>query len=279
MRLGGFVIHGNARETLGPCLEGPLEVCDEVVAVDSGATDGSSSLARAAGARQVLVRWEGYGAARAAAAAALSGCDYLFFLDADERLAEGAAEQIRAWRASCPRLPHYRLPRRDWADLATGRFLFRVERHVRLVRGDAATWQAKMIVHEALPRRPSLDLAAAIDHRFATSLEELEAKQERYALLWALRARGEGWAAKSTFGRRAAHLLRDAVLKGALFRGGVPALRLAWAVSRYHVRKYQLLREVRMGKHEDLVRAFDAGRFAELFEPPAPPASTEGQKP
>ena len=68
MRLGGFVIHGNNADTLARCLDAIAAVADEVVAVDSCSSDGSAELARSRGIRQVVHRWEGYGAARQVAA-------------------------------------------------------------------------------------------------------------------------------------------------------------------------------------------------------------------
>src|SRR5690606_2673628 len=192
MRLGGFVIHGNNRETLGDCLDSLLSVCDEVVAVDSCSTDGSAEIVRSRGVRSVVLPWHGYGAARQAAARELANCDYLFFLDSDERLAPEAAEAIAGWRRSNPHLPHYLLPRRDWVQFPSRSFVLRTEWHVRLVRRDAATWKPEMIVHEALPRRPAARLRAPIEHRFMTSTEELEAKQDWYALLWAVQAHASG---------------------------------------------------------------------------------------
>ncbi len=57
MRLGGFVIHGNAAPTLTACLESLVAVCDTVVAVDSGSTDGSAELVARVGARAVSHPW------------------------------------------------------------------------------------------------------------------------------------------------------------------------------------------------------------------------------
>ncbi len=265
MRLGGFVIHGNNRDTLAPCLDSLLAVSEEVVAIDSCSSDGSAELVRERGIRSIVHPWEGYGAARVRAAEALAGCDYLFFLDSDEALDKAAVETLRAWKRSNPALPYYRLPRRDWACLPTGRFLFRVERHIRLLRGDAPNWKRSMIVHEAVPRGETGSVDAPIDHRFATAIEGLAEKQERYALLWALRAHGEGRRPRSNVGRRLGHVLRDCAVKGALLRGGLPAVQLAWAVSNYHARKYDYLRELQAGQHADLARAFAEGRYAELF--------------
>lgn len=266
MRIGGFVIHGNNADTLGRCIDSLRAVCDEVVAIDSCSTDGSAAIARERGARRVVVPWQGYGNARAAGAKALEGCDWIFFLDSDEWLAPGSEAAFAAFRRSNPTLPYYRLVRRDWAEFPDRRFIYRTERHIRLLRREAAAWTPQMIVHEALPGGAEGMLeGATIEHRFATSVEELEAKQERYALLWAIRAHAEGRRPKSTLLQRPAHVVRDCLVKGGLFRGGVDALRLAWGVSRYHSRKHELLREVYAGAHADRVQAFAEGRFADLF--------------
>jgi glycosyltransferase involved in cell wall biosynthesis len=266
MRLGGYVLHRNNRDTLPDCLRSLLAVCDEVVAVDSMSTDGSVELARSMGARSVSFAWQGYGAARAAAVRELEGCDYLFFLDSDESLEPPAVERLRAWRQSSPQGPAYLLPRRDWAELEGQRFLYRTEWRARLVRRDAAVWKPEMIVHEALPRMKAERVHAPIEHRFATSIEKRSAKEYRYALLWALRAHAEGRKLKPAIFQRPAHLVRDCLLHGALFRGGARAVRLAWAVAGYHAAKYTYLRELRQGGYPELVAAYSEGRYAELFE-------------
>ena len=144
MKLGGFVIHGNNRDTLGACLESLRSVCDEVVALDSQSTDGSVELARDLGARSVSRPWRGYGAARAAAVEALGPCDYVFYLDSDERLAPGAERVFQEWRASAPTHPAYRVPVRDWAELEGHRFLYRTHWRARLTRRATSHTASKM---------------------------------------------------------------------------------------------------------------------------------------
>ncbi|HYG68758.1 MAG TPA: glycosyltransferase family 2 protein [Anaeromyxobacteraceae bacterium] len=265
MRLGGYVIHGDNADTLPRCLDSLAAVSDALVAVDSCSRDGSADLSRARGFRTIVHPWEGYGAARAVAAEALAGCDYVFFLDSDEWLLPDAIEAIRAWKRSGPDAPHYALVRRDWADLPTGRFLFRTERHVRLVRADAARWERRMIVHEALPRARTVNLPIALEHRFATDVAAMRSKIDRYALLWALRFHREGRRPKPAWLQHVAHLGRGAVLKGAVLRGGLEAWRLADALARYHARKHELLREVRRGAYPDLVRALEEDRLGDLY--------------
>lgn len=266
MRLGGFVIHGDNRGTLARCLDSLSAVADVNLAVDTGSSDGSAALVRSRGFLRVEEGWAGYGAARARAAELLRDCDYVFFLDSDEWLEPEAVAAIRAWKDSCPTAAHYALVRRDWAHLSGRRFLYRTERHVRLVRKDSTQWRRDMIVHEALPAAHTVRTGIQLDHDFADSVEAMRQKVEQYALLWAIRFHAGSRRSKPAWVQRGAHFLREALLKGAAFRGGVPALRLAAAVAHHHARKYELLEAVRRGAFRELVRAFEEGRLCDLFQ-------------
>jgi (heptosyl)LPS beta-1,4-glucosyltransferase len=266
VRLGGFVIHGNNAGTLAPCLESLTAVADEVVAVDSGSSDGSAELVARAGARAVQHAWQGYGAARAVAVAALAQCDWVLYLDSDERLETPARAALLEWKRSSPRATAHLLPVHDWAELPSGRFLYRTHHRVRLLRREAATWTSKMIVHEALSQRDAVLLAAApIEHRFATDIPARGEKEELYALLWAVRAHAERRRMKAAWLQRPALFMRDAFFKGAAFRGGAEGRRLAWAVAAYHARKYVRLAELNAGQHAELAAAFERGDYAEVF--------------
>jgi Glycosyl transferase family 2 len=265
MRLGGFVIHGDNAGTIRPCLDSLAAVCDELVSVDTGSGDGSSDLAAARGFKVERRPWEGYGAARAVAAEALRGCDWVLFLDSDEWFDPPALEAIRRFKLEPPDAPYVTLRRRDWADIGGQRFLYRREHHIRLVRIDHARWDRSMIIHEALPRGPTVDGEAVIEHLFATDVEAMRSKVERYALLWALRHHESGHAGKWPPLQRVAHLFRELILKGVLFRCPAEGLGLAHAIADYHVRKYELLREVAEGRHESLLALLRDGRLEELF--------------
>lgn len=266
--LGAFVIHGNAGSTLGPCLDSLTAVADEVVTVDSESTDGSADVVRDRGIRSVRLPWQGYGAARARAAHLLERHDYLFYLDSDERLGEGGAAAFVRWRASSPGLPYYYLRLEDWAELDGRRFLYRRETKKRVVRRDMARWTPAMIVHESLPRATMGRLDATIVHRFATSLDEIVTKQARYAVLWAVLARRNGRRPPLlTLGplRELTHVVRDAVIKGAFFRGGREGLRLARAVARYHGDKYRYLARLDEHRLRELGVLLDRGQLEDLF--------------
>ena len=277
VRLGGFVVHRNNRDTLERCIRSLQAVCHEVVAVDSGATDGSRELAQALGARSVTHRWEGYGGARALAARTLGPCDYIFFLDSDEWLETEAVERIRAWKASGSTVQALKLPVHDWAELEGGRFLYRRHWRVRLFRRDAAGWTRQMIVHEGVPGLATRRLHAPIEHRFATERSLRSAKEDRYALLWALRAWGERRKTKPVGLQRLVHVLKDTLIQGALFRGGMEGVRMAWAVSRYHAAEYAYLKALRAGAYPELRAALTEGRYADLFESPLPLGEGQGE--
>lgn len=68
---------------------------DEVLVLDSGSTDGTVELARAAGARVVVTDWPGYGPQQNRAIEMAEG-DWVFLLDADERITPELGAEIRA---------------------------------------------------------------------------------------------------------------------------------------------------------------------------------------
>lgn len=265
MRLGGFVIHGNNRATLAECLASLTAVCDEVVAVDSGSTDGSRAVDDAHGVRRIDHPWRGYGAARAQAAAALSGCDYLFFLDSDEYLTEESRKRLQGWKADAPDAPAYSLLIHDWAQAGDRRFVFRSHRRKRILGAQHARWTPQMIVHESISGVPTVDLPVTVEHRFAEDLSSRAFRNEHYALLWAIQAHVEGRRPKPASVERVAHFLKAAVVQGAAWRGGAAGWKLSWLVSRYHARKHHYLRGLRRGQFGDLVRRYAEGDLNRLF--------------
>jgi (heptosyl)LPS beta-1,4-glucosyltransferase len=192
--------------------------------------------------------------------------DYLFYLDADEWLEEDAVNTLRAWKQSAPSLPLYTVKRRNWVDLPSRKFLFYTDRRARLVRREFALWTEKMIVHEALPSLPNESTGAFVEHTFATSIEDRSAKEDRYALLWAVRMAAEGRTPKPVSVERAAHQFKYSVLYGGMLRGGADGARLAAAVGRYHGRKHEFLRAIRAGAFPELAAAYASGEYEKVMK-------------
>lgn len=122
---------------------------DEVLVVDCGSTDGTVDIARGAGAVVLCRHWSGYIDQKNFAAERASN-DWIFSLDADERITPALASEIRALLASEPPMRGYRLPRVAYH---LGRWVrttdFYPDYQTRLYDRRAARWRGKY-VHESV---------------------------------------------------------------------------------------------------------------------------------
>src|SRR5690242_14796119 len=92
--LAGVVITRNEADRIARCVRSLAAVCAEVWVLDSGSTDATVEVARAAGADVRQQEWLGF-AAQKNAAIALAAQPWVILLDADEWLADGARSEER----------------------------------------------------------------------------------------------------------------------------------------------------------------------------------------
>ena len=83
---------------------------DEIIVVDSGSTDETVAIARSKGVRLETRAWTGY-VDQKNFAHSLASHDWIFSLDADERITEALATEVRATLATDPARHGYRVPR------------------------------------------------------------------------------------------------------------------------------------------------------------------------
>lgn len=96
MRVSLTMIVRDEEANLPTCLESVAELFDEIIVVDTGSTDRTPEIARSFGARVFDFVWvDDFAAARNAALAPATG-DYIFWLDADDRIDEENCQRLRA---------------------------------------------------------------------------------------------------------------------------------------------------------------------------------------
>ena len=143
------VITLNEERHIRDCLAS-VSFADEIIVVDSGSTDRTVDICRELGARVIERDWPGYCAQKQFAHEQATG-DLVLNLDADERLTDEAAHEIRQLLAAQPsEIAGWKLPR-------LSRYLGRWIRHggwypdrqLRLVRRIAGRWTGGA-VHERI---------------------------------------------------------------------------------------------------------------------------------
>ncbi len=105
-----IIVARNERLNIRDCVRS-ASFADEVIVLDSGSTDSTAELAHEAGARVVVTDWPGYGPQQNRGIDLARG-DWVFSLDADERIDSELAAAIRAAIAS-EQHSGYDVPRRS----------------------------------------------------------------------------------------------------------------------------------------------------------------------
>lgn len=204
---------------------------DEVLIVDGGSKDRSIQVAIAAGARVVERPFDAFAHQRNFALSQATG-KWVFFLDADERITQPAAEQIAAAVARCE-ADAYRIAR---VSVALGE---RLDWHpggpdapIRLMKRTKASFEGS--VHERCIVEGTVgDLAGPIEHRTHRSISELVRKIDRYSTLEAEELVGRGarvlpaWRVMWTMTSTAWRYWRQGLRKHGM-AGAVEAISLAY---------------------------------------------------
>lgn len=190
--ISAVVLARNEERHLPDCLRS-LRWADEVLLVDSGSTDRTREIATAAGARVEVRPFTHFGDQRQAALEMARG-EWVFFVDADERVPSELAAEVQEVVARQGPEVGWWVPRRNF-------FWGREVRHagwapdyqLRLLRRDKACYDRTAIVHEvARLDGPAGYLRFPLIHLNYDSWGEFWAKQRAYAPYEAQRRRLEG---------------------------------------------------------------------------------------
>jgi glycosyltransferase involved in cell wall biosynthesis len=251
MRLSVIIIALNQEANLGACLAS-VRFADEIVVVDTGSTDRTVELARAASARVVVTAWQGFAGTKNFALDQARG-DWVFSLDTDERVSAALQTEILAIVQADGPLNGYRVPRKNYFG---GRWIRHLgwypDYTLRLWRRSRGRYRDREVHEEVEVAGAVGTLQAPLDHYSYHNLEEYAARQDRYARLAAREMFKQGrrprpgelwWHPFFTFLKL--YFLKTGFLEGAL------GLALARQGSRYNFLKYHYLQELNQEKDLD----------------------------
>lgn len=156
---------------------------DQVVVVDSGSTDGTVEIARHKGAAVSSRPWTGY-VDQKDHAAALAAHDWVFSLDADERIPPALASEIGSLLMEEPPMRAYRVPR---VTFHLGRWIrttdFYPDFQTRLYDRRAARWQGKYVHESVAVDGPVGQLRHELEHYSYRNLRDHLDRINQYSTL------------------------------------------------------------------------------------------------
>ena len=165
---------------------------DEIVVVDCGSTDGTSDIARAKGAHVFARAWSGYVDQKNYAAERASH-DWIFSLDADERIPAALAAEIQGLISSEPSRRGYRVPR---VTFYLGRWIrttdFYPDFQTRLYDRRAARWRGRYVHESVAVDGPAGRLRHDLEHYSFLDLRDHLDRVNHYTTLAARQMREAG---------------------------------------------------------------------------------------
>lgn len=218
MKLTAVLIALNEEKRIAACLDS-VQFCDEVVVVDSGSSDRTAEIARAARARVVPRRFDDFSSQKNFAVAQASN-EWVFSIDADERATPELAEEIRKTiRHAPPAAGGYRVSRDNYI---FGKKLRCAEgdEPVRLFRKEGTRFQG--VVHEVPAVKGEVGLLTnPLIHHSTETIADYMRKLNSYTTLEAklLKERGAKFRTSQLFVKPALRFGQKYFLNGGILDG------------------------------------------------------------
>jgi glycosyltransferase involved in cell wall biosynthesis len=244
MRLAAIILTYNEAQHIVDCIE-TLRFADQIIVFDSHSSDQTVELAQRAGVQVIEHPFENYAQQRNAALDAVhDSADWVLFVDADERVPQALAHEVRV-SIETAGYAGFRIPRDNYifGKLTRGAGWY-PDYQTRLLKVGAAHYDPARQVHEVIV----LDgqegtLTNALIHYNYRDLQQFVEKQRRYSAYDAQILHEQGIHPKSQN-----YLLqplrqfwwRFVTLKG--YGDGLHGLRLSLLMAWYEFKKYLLLR-------------------------------------
>lgn len=178
--LSVVIIVKNEARNIEACLR-TVAFADQIVVLDSGSTDATVEIARTLGASVASDSdWQGFGVQKNRALA-LAKCDWVFSIDADERVTPLLEAAIRH-AVAAPAFDAYRFPR---SSSYCGRYMrysgWHPDHVTRLFRRSTARFSDDLVHEKLLTSGPVGTLSPALLHESFSNLEAVLDKTNRYS--------------------------------------------------------------------------------------------------
>jgi len=181
VRLSALVVVHNEEAQLADCL-GSLAFADQLVVVLDRCSDGSKAIAERLGAKIIEGAWEIEGPRRNDGIAACDG-DWILEVDADERVPDALAHEIRTRIATAP-FGHFLIPYDNYIGKRLVKYgwgaSWGVSATVRLFARGAKYWGDQRIHPEVTLKGKRDTLQAAMIHYVDRDISDMLQRLDRY---------------------------------------------------------------------------------------------------
>ena len=257
MNISAVIITFNEEENIRAACES-VAWADEIVVVDAESTDATREVAADCGARVIVNKWPGFAAQKQFATDAAAN-DWVFSLDADERVSSELRPSIEAVREQNESdvADAYRVPRRT---CYLGRWIrgggWYPDYQLRLFDRRLGSWGERLI-HESFQMNPGTRVETLsgdlLHYTVRDAAHHQQMIEQRYAPLGAQQMLREG---KRTSSLQAAvagpsAFVRSYVLKAG-FRDGAAGLTIAKFAARHASLKHRLLLRLQKSAQEKM---------------------------
>jgi len=255
MKISAVIITFNEEDNIRAACES-VSWADEILVVDSESTDSTREIALACGARVLNRPWPGFSAQKQFATDSATH-DWIFNLDADERVSDELKASITSLRGSQsgPSASGFRIPRRTFY---MNRWIkgggWYPNYQLRLFDRRRGRWRERLI-HESVVMNEGARVETLLGDLLHYTVQDAAEHQrligERYAPLSARQMFNDG---KRTSSIRIAlagpsAFLRSFILKGG-FRDGLAGLAIANFAAHHDFLKHSLLWEIQRAERE-----------------------------
>lgn len=249
MKISATIITFNEAENIREACAS-VAWADEIVVVDSESTDATRDIAAECGARVIVNPWPGF-AAQKQFAVDTARHDWIFSLDADERVSDELQKTIRALlqRDEARLADGYRIARRAFY---LGRWIrgggWYPDLQLRLFKRTHGSWGLRLI-HESVNMEPSARIETLsgdlLHYSMRDAAHHRQTIEERYAPLGAQQMFADGKRTSRVAKVLAGPLtyLRSLVLKGG-WRDGRAGLTIAKLAAHHASLKHEILYEI-----------------------------------